>query len=138
MLDIKGELSKFSLDETNSVVIGFGILNALGLRRAKDIDLVINEEVFQRLRGNERLKEEVNEYGAVTLKSGIMEIGVGWADDSGFSFVYEDLLRNNQTTVVDGVRYLNLETLLKIKKMWAREKDLQDIAMIERYLEENK
>ena len=67
-----------------------------------------------------------------------MEIGVGWADDSGFSFVYEDLLRNNQTTVVDGVRYLNLETLLKIKKMWAREKDLQDIAMIERYLEENK
>lgn len=138
MLDIKGELSKFSLDETNSVVVGSGILNALGLRRAKDIDLVINEEVFQRLRGNERLKEEVNEYGAVTLKSSIMEIGVGWADDSGFSFVYEDLLRNNQTTVVDGVRYLNLETLLKIKKMWAREKDLQDIAMIERYLEENK
>jgi len=46
MLDIKGELSKFSLDETNSVVVGSGILNALGLRRAKDIDLVINEEVF--------------------------------------------------------------------------------------------
>jgi hypothetical protein len=41
-------------------------------------------------------------------------------------------------TVIDGVPYVQLEELLKWKKVAAREKDLKDIVLIEKFLVKNK
>jgi predicted nucleotidyltransferase len=67
-----------------------------------------------------------------------VDISLGWVQNSNLSFIYEDLLKDNCTIVIDGVRYLNLETLLEGKKLWGREKDKEDVKLIERYLKKNR
>lgn len=138
MLDFRKELSKLSLDETNCVVIGSGILNALGIRESHDIDVIVNEEVFEKLKGNRDLKQIINEYDNPMLVNEKVEIALGWINNPNISFFYDDLLNSNCTTIIDEVRYLNLETILKIKKIWNREKDKKDVKLIEEYLKKNK
>ncbi len=137
-LDFKEELSKLSLDDTNSVVMASGILHALGIRESHDVDIIVGKDVFEMLRGNENLAERTNEFGNPILVNDTVDISLGWVQDSNLSFIYEDLLKDKHTVVIDGVRYLSLETLLEAKKIWGREKDLEDIRLIEEYLEKNK
>ena len=111
MLDFRKELSKLSLDETNSIVINSGILNALGIRESHDIDISVNEEVFEKLKSNKNLNLITNEFGRPMLVNDTVDISLGWVQNSNLSFIYEDLLKDNCTIVIDGVRYLNLETL---------------------------
>jgi len=138
MLDFKKELSKLSLDETNSVVMASGILHALGIRESHDVDIIVGKDVFEMLRGNENLEERTNEFGNPILVNDTVDISLGWVQNPNLSFIYEDLLKDKHTVVIDGVRYLSLETLLEAKKIWGREKDLEDIRLIEEYLEKNK
>lgn len=138
MLDFRKELSKLSLDETNSIVINSGILNALGIRESHDIDISVNEEVFEELKSNKNLNLITNEFGRPMLVNDTVDISLGWVQNSNLSFIYEDLLKDNCTIVIDGVRYLNLETLLEGKKLWGREKDKEDVKLIERYLKKNR
>jgi predicted nucleotidyltransferase len=138
MLDFRKELSKLSLDETNSIVINSGILNALGIRESHDIDISVNEEVFEELKSNKNLNLITNEFGRPMLVNDTVDISLGWVQNSNLSFIYEDLLKDNCTVVIDGVRYLNLETLLEGKKLWGREKDKEDVKLIERYLKKNR
>ena len=138
MLDFRKELSKLSLDETNSIVINSGILNALGIRESHDIDISVNEEVFEKLKSNKNLNLITNEFGRPMLVNDTVDISLGWVQNSNLPFIYEDLLKDNCTIVIDGVRYLNLETLLEGKKLWGREKDKEDVKLIERYLKKNR
>jgi len=138
MLDFRKELSKLSLDETNSIVINSGILNALGIRESHDIDISVNEEVFEELKSNKNLNLITNEFGRPMLVNDTVDISLGWVQNSNLSFIYEDLLKDNCTVVIDGVRYLNLETLLEGKKLWGREKDKEDVKLIEEYLKRNR
>ncbi len=138
MLDFKKELAKFSLDETNSVVINSGILNALGIRESHDIDISVNEEVFEKLKSNKNLNLITNEFGKPMLVNDIMDISLGWVQNSNLSFIYEDLLKDNRTVIINGVRYLDLETLLEGKRLWGREKDKEDVKLIEEYLKKNR
>ncbi len=137
MLDFKKELSMYNLDEKNSVVIGSGLLNSLGIRESEDIDAVLEEETFDNLKKNATLIEKENQYGAQLLTNGVVEFSNRWyIDFLGIDLSFEDLIR--QSTVIDGVRYVDLELLLEIKKLWAREKDLRDVELIENYLERNR
>lgn len=137
MLDFKKELTKYNLDESNSVVIGSGILNSLGIRESRDIDAVLEEKTFQNLKINSSLIETQNEYGAKLLTNDSVEFSNRWYIDSlGIDLSFEDLVQ--QSSVIDGVRYVDLELLLEIKKLWAREKDLKDVELIQNYLERNR
>jgi len=39
-----------------------------------------------------------------------------------------------EADVIDGIRYVNLETMIKYKKKMGREKDFKDIKLIKNYL----
>jgi len=137
MLDFKKELAKYNLDESNSVVIGSGILNSLGIRESRDIDAVLEEKTFQNLKKDSSLIETQNGYGAKLLTNDSVEFSDRWYIDSrGIDLSFEDLVQ--QSSVIDGVRYVDLELLLEIKKLWAREKDLKDVELIQNYLERNR
>lgn len=43
-----GQLRALGLPEGQVMVMGSGILGALGIREARDIDMVVSEEVYQR------------------------------------------------------------------------------------------
>lgn len=126
------------MNADNSVVIGSGILEALGLRHSNDLDVVVAQETYDRLKAERQFSVGEN-YGREVLTDQLFEIGTSW-EVLGKDQRFEDLLQNS--VVIDNVRYLTLEFILAVKESWlqgetARQKDVDDIALIRQYLASN-
>lgn len=123
-MNFKEGIAKLKLPSGGYVVVGSGILNALGIRNSHDIDLVVTEEVYRSI---ERLGWEQEIQGnRVLLKRDVFDIGRDWHGRSA-----KEILGHAQ--IIDGIPYLNLDDLYKWKKEKAREKDLRDVALIDAY-----
>lgn len=138
-MEIKGKLNELGINYENSIVIGSGILNALGLRESKDIDIVATEGKYNELAKNNRFKNE-NKNGRDMLVDELFEIGTSWTV-IGKTWVFDDLLPHS--TVIGEVRYNKVEFLLEAKRSWiangeGREKDIEDVRLMENYLEMQK
>lgn len=132
---MKSMLQKLGLNPDNSVVIGSGILQALGIRNSKDIDLVTSQEMFDSLSKSGNFSVTKN-HGRNILKDDLFEIGTEW-NVLGKSYKFENFL--DDSIVIEGVRYITLDFLLKAKKSWinegsARKKDIEDVKLIEKYI----
>ena len=136
-MNIKEKLSELSLNTQNSIVIGSGILNALKIRESSDIDLVVDKTTYQKLKRNPLFKI-TKPFNRQNLEYDTFDIGLSWNIPSAhIHYSFEEIFKNSQ--VIDDVRYISLEFLLKIKKMFLnspikREKDVKDIELIEKYL----
>lgn len=136
---MKEILEKLSLNSDNSVVIGSGILQALGIRKSKDIDLVVTQEVYDALKESGKFKVS-NNHGRETLSDGKFEIGTNWyVLDKHYTV--EDF--KSESAIIDGVRYVTLDFLYRAKKSWltqkdVRPKDVEDVKLMEEYLNKHK
>lgn len=134
MLDSKKELSKYNLDFTNSVIIASGPLQALSLKQSKDIDVVVNTQVFEKLSLLKDFYKESYPEGHYCLKNGILQIGDRFfISKININWTYDYIFKNS--FVLDGLRYMKLDFVLKIKKLLNRPKDIHDIELIEEYLD---
>lgn len=134
-MNIKNELKKFGLYPDNSVVIGSGILSALGIRESKDIDVVVDENTYLRLSFDSRFRKAEN-HGREVLVDDLFEIGTS-LDVLGKNWKLNDFL--NKSVVINDVRYITIQFFLDIKKNWladknVRQKDIDDVKLIEDYL----
>lgn len=130
-------LQKLGLKPGNSIVISSGILQALGIRKSKDIDIVVSETAFRLLRESGKFKV-INSQHRITLADDTFEIGTDWIE-LGKTYRLEDLIK--ESIVIGGVRYITIDFLYKVKKSWldqkvARQKDIIDVKLIEEYLRE--
>jgi hypothetical protein len=133
------ELEKLGLNPSNSVVIGSGILNELGIRESKDIDVVVDQKAFDKLSNDPNFSEK-SLNGNSLLVDDIFEI---MTHDCilGKNYSLSDFMP--ESTVLNNVRYIKLEFLLKIKESWVadgtvRPKDLTDIKLIKENLTNKK
>lgn len=113
MQEISKKLEEIGLNSDNAIVIGSGILNALNLRESKE-----------------------ENHGKEILINGLFEIGTIWTV-IGKTWKFSDLL--NYSVIINDVRYITIQFLLDVKKCWladgdARQKDKDDIKLIENYL----
>jgi len=132
-------LQSIGLNSNNSVVIGSGILGALGIRKSNDIDLVVTQEKYDLLKksGNFEVKEK---RGKEILAKDLYEVMTGW-DVLDKNYKFEDFL--NESTIINGARYMSLDLLYRVKKSWlddadVRPKDISDVKLIEEYLSKHK
>ncbi len=102
------------------VIVGSGIMEALGMRKANDIDISVTEELFKKLKdiASEWRKEGVD------IKTKLL--------DGDYPISTEELV--GSATVIEGLPFMNLDELIKFKQATAREKDFKDIELIEQYL----
>ncbi len=132
---MKNILHEFNLNPNNSVVIGSGILQALGIRKSNDIDLVVDDKTFDSLKKSGKFKIKTGFGEREILYNDLFEIGKELLVlDKNMKLI--DL--SEESVVMDEVRYLGLNLLYKIKKSWitagtAREKDIEDVKLIEKY-----
>ena len=138
-MDIRRKLTDIGLTQDSSVVIGSGILSALKLRASNDIDVVVPQSEYSRLTDSNHFTKTQN-HGREILTDELFEIGTSWGV-LGKDQAYDDL--QNQSVVIDGVRYVRIEFLLAVKKSWlqdsdVRQKDIDDVELIEKYLKERK
>lgn len=126
----------FSSDEY--AVFGSSLLDVLGLKQTLDVDIIATRHLFDVLKRREGWKKHVFPDGKVGLTHKDYDIelfytsSIPLCDRGGV----ERMVRN--ATVIDGVRFVNLEDTLAWKRAFGREKDLRDVALIETYMKGRK
>ena len=119
------------------IVIGSGILDQLGIRPASDIDLAASPDLMKKLSeksGDWIKKFDDNQRFYFIKDDGSAEVWDGWEFD-GQAVSYGELL--SQSVEYDGVRFVNLEFLSQWKKWRSREKDVQDVKLIDEWRANN-
>ena len=132
---MKKKIQKLGLNPDNSIVIGSGILEALRLRKSKDIDIVATQEIYGSLKKSGKFTVLEN-HGREILADDKFEIGTSWTVLVK-SYRFQDFI--DKSIIVDGVRYITLNFLYKAKKSWirrknARQKDIEDVKLIEAHM----
>ncbi len=120
------KVQALNLPEDQFVIIGSGTLAVLGIREAEDIDVSVTQELFDILskQGDWRVEGDLLKKENIELKSGI------WNKEYPVST--DQLIKSS--LIIDGVRFINLQELLRFKDAMGREKDMRDITLIHEYL----
>ena len=115
------------------IVAGSGVMDALGIRPAVDVDLVITEELYETLRAqNVRWKEEQRDGLRLLVCEGeLSEAWLDWPSGKGL-LLYEDMKKSS--IVIDGLSFMSLEFVYDWKLWMNREKDQRDVRLIEEYM----
>jgi hypothetical protein len=129
-MNIIQHVKQLDFPENEYVVVGSGILDALGIRKNHDIDFLVSQELFEKLKHSATFTSEIR-HGKLFLVKENIEISptLCWGD-------YSPSLKHLQKTahIIDGVPFMSLHELIKLKKSMRRAKDFQDILLIENYL----
>jgi len=115
------------------VVIGAGILEALGLRDTRDVDVIVKPRLFKKLRESKKYKEEMR-WGKIFLFGEDIDIGAK-LDWENYSTTIEEAI--NTAMIINGIPFLNIKETIKFKKAMGREKDTRDIKLIKGYLKKH-
>ena len=134
---IEKALKLFEIGEDEYIVVTGAVLELLGLRQTDDIDILVSENTFERIKNNKNLKR-VDEFllnGEVDGK--VVDVFIHWEPDGkATDLIFENL--TGQTEIVNGIRCMNMEKILEWKKTKRRPKDLPDIELIENYFKESR
>jgi len=130
-MDIIRKVKELNFPEGGYVVTGSGAMDTLGIREAKDIDLVVSPKVYEKLK-SEGWEEKFHDDGRTTLEKDIYEVMLTW-DDINNKANLPDLLEDAR--IADGVPFVNVKRLMEWKKRKGREKDLRDVELIQKHLE---
>lgn len=118
------------------VVVGSGSMEAHGLRNADDVDIVVLPTFFQELlESNWTLDEAFKEkWGWRRLKKNDVEV------HERIMILNKDKVEIDAKEVIDtadiieNLPFQSLESLLRVKRNAVREKDAEDVQLLEKYL----
>jgi hypothetical protein len=105
------------------------VLDALGLRRAGDVDLVLASELFISLSGTPDWSRSTKHDEPILVHDDT-EAFMSWGNDAVPNF--EELYRDGIT--VGGVRFANPQFVIDWKRQRLSDKDKADILLLEGYL----
>lgn len=123
---IINSIKQLNLPSNDYIVIGSGILDALGLRQSGDIDLLISPYLYQQLK-DLGWQEESNKGHTILTNGQDVEAWTDW-DGQDYNAWLE------HTTMIDDIKFVNLDQLKDWKTRRGLDKDLRDIELINHYL----
>jgi len=136
-MDIFEEVKSLNFPLGEYLVLGSGPLAARGIREYKDIDILVKEKLYDELIKHGWKTVEINGVNGKfeVLKNGKFEVDKRvWCGN--YKPDTDNLTKNAE--IINGVPFMPLEELVKFKTALGREKDLKDIALIRKYLENKK
>jgi hypothetical protein len=116
------ELEKLHLPRDKFAIFGSGPLAIRKIRENKDIDILIREDLWQKLIKKYALNEK-----------GHLQIGNVEVCRKVIHLENVDKLIDN-AEIINELKFVRLNDLLEWKKKMGREKDIKDIKLIEDYL----
>lgn len=139
MPSINERLAASGLPTEGVIVCGSGILDALGLREAEDVDVIASKDLFAILQESGRYTCGHLD-GDQYCRKGQVEIGgkiVGEPYDgvevwgTWFGRSYNDVAED--VVAIGGLRYMSVADTIEWKSKKGREKDINDIALLKEY-----
>ncbi len=127
------ELDSLNLPEDKYAITSSGPLAVRELRTANDLDLVVTPDLWEELSQKYIVRKE--KFASIQIGN-IQVLGLG------SHFIRADLEPAEKqianADIIDGKRYVKLETVSKFKSILGREKDLRDIELIDNFLSRDK
>lgn len=137
MIDIFSELKKLDFPLGQYVVVG-GSMEAHGIRKAKDLDIVVTPMLYKYLyhEGWQQCTcERCLESSRLDLKKGNVEVLPNYMLGN---YIGDTTKLIQNADMINGYPFVQLTELVKFKRELGRPKDMQDIKLIEGYLKRNK
>jgi len=129
--DLLKLLKSLDLPTEDYAVFGSGPMYIHGLKDiGHDIDLIARDLAWEKAKELGKTEEmRLNKGEVITLFNGAIEIFNTWTSSN---WNIDELI--DTAEIIDGIRWVKLENVLKWKKEMSREKDLEHIKLIEKYL----
>ena len=133
-MEIFDVLKELNLPYKKYVIVGGGVMEALGIKLTEDIDIVVTEEIFEKYiksgnwivsntpKGSKKLKKYIDH---PRLKKIEIYLDVNSED---FTPTIEELIKRSIT--VKGFSFISLSDLINFKKAYRRPKDRIDLDLI--------
>jgi hypothetical protein len=132
-MDIIARIKALNLPVGKYVVFGSAVMEIHGIRPAKDIDIAITEELYQELK-RRGWKRKWNFKRLLTCKA--LKLGGNEAFTNLYWKAYQiptkDLIKNAE--FFEGIPFMSLRDYLFYKTHLPRQKDKDDVVLIENYL----
>lgn len=126
------ELRKLQLPKGHFAITGSGPLGIRRLREINDIDLIVDQGLWDDLVKKYGIIE-VKEVKKIVIPGGLIEIfgPESFGMDSSPSVTE----RIAEADIIDDLPFESLKHNIHFKKMMGREKDFRDLSLIQRYLQ---
>lgn len=128
------KLLTLNLPPEDFAVFGSGAMAPYGLKDfSKDVDVIARGKAWEKAKELGTPEQTRMQFGeVVSLFDGTVEIYNGWPPAGMWDI--EKLI--DGATVIDGIKFVSLKDVIAWKKDRKREGDAEDIAKIEKYLQE--
>ncbi len=121
---------ELNLPKDKYAIFGSGPICIRGLREfSHDLDVIVINEVFDAMRNDERFVLRKLENTSEYLEWNGIELYKDWQPGE---WDIGDLIRDAE--VIEGLPFVEIEDVLKWKRISGRDKDIRDIKLIEDYL----
>ncbi|MDD5251865.1 MAG: hypothetical protein PHT12_04515 [Patescibacteria group bacterium] len=123
------ELLTLGLPPDDFAIFGSGPMLAHGLKEANDLDIIARGMAWQLAQALGEVRRSAGGGVKAVFANGRIEIFPDWGPGDWNVNTLID-----QAEIIDGIRFVTLENVLKWKKMMNRPKDAEHIRIIEDYL----
>ena len=114
------------LDPRSYVMIGGGVLEAYGLRRTHDVDLVVSNALYEKFRDHASWQEYIQDNGKRILSHHGYNLMRSWMGRDLRKLLFD-------ASTVQGVTCMSVAELIAAKQRLGRPKDLEDIELLMQY-----
>lgn len=127
-MNVFQRIEELDLPAADFIVEGSGVLDALGIRKSRDLDVVVNESTFEQLQKRGFTRQNLGEIPYV--EKGDIE---AWLNFDGKNF--DELME--EAVQIKGYNFSSLDLIISWKQRRGLDKDKKDLELIDKYLKEN-
>ncbi len=113
-------------------LFGSSLLEVWGIRHANDLDIIVSRELFEKLKQDKTWIDDSGPGYELLVKGEANVCTSGQTPPGNYNPDREQLVK--EAVVINGVPFVRIEEVIACKKDYGRQKDLDDIAAIEKYL----
>ena len=121
-----------SLPEGQYAVFGSGLLEVYGLRAANDIDIAVTPQLLKQL-AKTGAWQVCCKRDITYLAKDDIELYDDWNIGQGYNPPVQKLIE--EATIIQGVPFVNIHEVLKLKRHMNRPKDQADVRLLEQFLQ---
>lgn len=129
--ELLNEIQKLPFSNTDFIIVGGGALTIRNLRNTHDIDIVVIPELFEKLQTSNEWSYKVRPNGKPKLYKDFIEV---YLDVNTDDFQRSTSQLFEHADIFNQIQFIDLQTLMQLKKSYGREKDLHDNELIQIYL----
>lgn len=127
------ELKRLSLPMGEYAIFGSGPLWVRGIRDSSDIDIITRGETWGWAKANGQVvSKETSGLECAQFADGAIEIYRDW-----YPGIWNIDTLIETAEIIEGIPFVRLESVMEWKKKMGREKDIEDLALINEYLSRN-